>query len=98
MQLVDAVKARDVAQARAILAREPSQARSRTPEGMGVLQLALYYRVQQVIDEILAAGAEPNVWEAAIMGDVARLRAADRALLSSPGADGFTPLHLAAHF
>lgn len=99
--LVDAVKARDAAKARDLLARRPALRGARTPEGMGVLQLALYLRASQVVDALLAAGWEPDVFEAAAMGDAARVRALaqhDRARVAAQGADGATPLHLAAHF
>lgn len=99
-RLVAALKARDADAVRALLAKDPSLARTRTG-GMGVLHLALYLRLSEAVDALLAAGAEPDAWEAAILGDAARLRALvakDRTLLAAPGPDGACVLHLAAHF
>lgn len=98
LPIVEAVKARDAAQVRMLLARDPALALARTSDGMSVLQLALYYRTQPVIDALRAARGQLDVWEAAIVGDLERLRVADAGSLRRPGADGFTPLHLAAHF
>jgi ankyrin repeat protein len=53
------------------------------------------------VDEILAAGPELNVFEAAAVGQTERLEHvldADPGLVSSWTDDGFTPLHLAAFF
>jgi ankyrin repeat protein len=100
-RLVAAVKAKDPAAVRALLAGDPALVRTARPGGIGILQLALYLRASQVVDALLAAGAEPDAFEAAILGDVPRLRALvakDRGLLAAQGPDGACVLHLAAHF
>lgn len=101
MDLVSAVKAKDDVAVRALIAKDASLVRATTPEGLGILQLALYYRASRVVDALLEAGASPNVWEAATMGDTARVRALieqDKSLLQARAADGGPPLHYAAHF
>lgn len=101
MDIVAAIKAKDDAAVRALLAKDASVVRATTPEGLGILQLALYYRASRVVDALLEAGASPNVWEAATMGDTARVRALisqDETLLHARAADGGPPLHYAAHF
>jgi ankyrin repeat protein len=100
-RLVAAVKAKDAPAVRALLAGDAALVEATAPGGMGVLQLALYLRASQVVDALLAAGAQPDLFEAAILGDVARVRALvakDRARLGAQGPDGACPLHLAAHF
>jgi uncharacterized protein len=101
MDIVGAVKSKDEAAVREMLAKDPSLVRATTPEGLGVLQYALYLRASRVVEALLAAGAKPNVWEAAILGDAQRVRrliAADPSLLQKLAPDGAPPLHYAAHF
>src|SRR3954453_15861777 len=62
---------------------------------VSALLQAIYNRRTEERDALLAAGAEVGPLEAAALGDVEALRGAD---LSVRGADGFTPLHLAAFF
>ena len=100
-RLVAAVKAKDADAVRALLAAHPDLRRARIPGGMGFLHLAAYLRASQVVDALLAAGVEPDVFEAAALGDTARVRALvakDRGLLVAQGPDGACALHLAAHF
>jgi ankyrin repeat protein len=56
---------------------------------------ALFRRQRDVVERLLAEGAEVGPLEAAALGDLKRLEGAD---LSVRSADGFTPLHLAAFF
>ena len=106
--LVAAVRARDASAVARLLAERPGLVHARVPAsagaggpGMGLLQLALYLRAGEVADALLAAGAVPSFFEAAILGDVDRLRRLareDPALLRAQGPDGAPALHLAAHF
>jgi ankyrin repeat protein len=57
------------------------------------LLLALYRREPDEVNRLLAAGEPVGTLEAAALGDVERLAAAE---LTARTADGFTPLHLAA--
>lgn len=101
MDALEAVQKKDLASLRRLLREDPRRAEARTPQGLSILQLACYHRFSQGVEALLAAGAQPDVWAAATLGDTARVRehvTADRALLEKPGPDGFTPLHLAAHF
>lgn len=97
MELVDAVKAKDHARVKALLAADPRLANARTPDGMSVLRLALFLRASKDVDALLAAGARPDVYDAATMGDTARVRALAKDI-NVLGPDGALPLHLAAHF
>lgn len=95
------IRAKDVGAVRALLAGRADLVGARGPGGLPPLHFALYVRASQVVDALLAAGAEPSPFEAAILGDAARVRASverDRATLTAQGPDGATMLHLAAHF
>lgn len=97
----EALKQRDFAAAAAAVSADAAAARARDANGMSLLLLAIYYRARDVVDAVLAAGVEPDVFEAAALGDVDRLRAlvtGDRARLDAQNVDGAMPLHLAAHF
>src|SRR3954470_3110830 len=92
MDLASVITSDDFA---ARLAADPALTNARDEHGVSALLLAIYHRRPQARDALLAAGAEVGVLEAAALGDVALLEGAD---LSVRGADGFTPLHLAAFF
>lgn len=101
MDVVEAVQKRDLAALVRLLDEDPRRAEAATPQGISVLQLACYLRFSQGIEAMLAVGARPDVWAAATLGDVPRVRhliAAEPSLRDAPGADGFPALHLAAHF
>src|SRR3954453_2270217 len=92
MDLVSVITSDDLA---APLREAPSLANARDDHGVSALLLSLYHRRPQARDALLAAGAEVGGLEAAALGDVALVEGAD---LAVRGADGFTPLHLAAFF
>src|SRR5688572_7190642 len=101
MTLLDAIKSRDVAAARAALAAEPAAAQGTSPEGTSLLCLAVYYGQPEIAEAIAAAKTALDVFEAASLGRVDRLRELldeDPALLNSVAADGFPALGLAAYF
>jgi ankyrin repeat protein len=99
--LVDGVNAGDADRVRAILADDSSLISSRDDAGVSVLMLARYRFDREVTDALLAADPELDVFEAAALGYVDRLR--ERLLDDPLGAaafslDGFTALHFAAFF
>lgn len=62
---------------------------------------AVYRRDRAAVDTLLSGGATPTLYEAAALGDAARVRAlarAEPAALARRSPDGWPPLHLAAHF
>lgn len=72
-----------------------------TTQELSELMQAQYRLDGDTVGRLLAAGHEPNVHEAAAIGDVARLRAlldSDPALVNSWSPDGGQPLHFAAFF
>jgi ankyrin repeat protein len=100
-RVIEALKHKDLRALETLLKEDAKRADACTPEGLSALQLACYLRFSQGVDALLRAGASPDVFAAATLGDTARVRALvaqDRRLLEAHGADGGAPLHLAAHF
>jgi ankyrin repeat protein len=98
-RLVEAAKAGDLRNVRAMLAENFLLASQRLPNGESPLMAALYRGHADVVEALIDAGAELDVFAAAATGRVDALR---RALADSTtdvvGYDGWTPLHLAAFF
>jgi len=99
--LIEAVNTGDAERVSAILVDDPSLVATRDEAGVSVLMLARYRFDRAVTDALLAADPELDVFEAAALGYVDRLR---ERLLDDPTAvgafspDGFTALHFAAFF
>jgi ankyrin repeat protein len=96
-----ALRDKDVAAVTAALAERPELADARLEDGLSPLMFAIYLRSTPLIEVLRAKGAVVGVHEAAALGDAHTLRSAfrndDRAVTGhSP--DGWTALHLAAHF
>jgi uncharacterized protein len=99
--LIEAINAGDAERVRAILAEDPSLVAARDGEGVSALMLARYRFDRAVTDVLLAADPDLDVFEAATLGYVDRLRErleADRGAVSAFSTDGFTALHFAAFF
>lgn len=85
--------------------RDPALAEYRDPQGVSALLWAIYMGQSLVRDYLLARlaahGALLDIYEAAALGDIPRLKAilsADSEAVNLPAGDGWTPLHLAAAF
>lgn len=101
MTLIDAIKAKDTAAALAALGQDPSAARQPAADGTSPVCLAVYYGLREIAEAAAAAKGDLDVFEAACLGRVERLRellAADPSLATAWAADGFYPLGLAAYF
>jgi ankyrin repeat protein/8-oxo-dGTP pyrophosphatase MutT (NUDIX family) len=99
--LFEAIRIGDLARATALLDAEPGLLRVRDAGGETAVLLACYHRRPDLVGLLRGRGAALDVFEAAAVGDVARLAALvaecpDR--VSAHTGDGWTPLHLAAHF
>ncbi len=80
---------------------QPSVASSRDAQGISALMLAIYTQQPVIRDYLLAHLKELDIFEAAAVGDCARLRqliAQDAMSARAISPDGWTPLHLAAAF
>jgi uncharacterized protein len=96
-----AMESNDAEKLRSLLATDSTLASARDAGGVSAIMQALYRRQQEMLDVLLAASPELNIFEAAATGQrdhVADLLQRDPALAKSWSADGFTPLHLACFF
>ncbi|MBX6360824.1 MAG: ankyrin repeat domain-containing protein [Acidobacterium ailaaui] len=99
--LFDLIRQGKTAEIADLVNAQPQVAYSRDAQGISALMLAVYTQQPVVRDFLLAHCGELDVFEAAAVGDCARLQAliardAMQARAISP--DGWTPLHLAAAF
>ena len=98
---LDAVDAGDLDTVTVALAADPALASARGEDGVSALLHARYRGHRDVLDALLAADPEMDVFDAAALGHVDRLRHRldeDPQRATSLSADGFTALHLAAFF
>jgi ankyrin repeat protein len=99
--LFSAIRRRETSAVQALLDADPSLAGQRAPSGQTPAILAIYCRAPEVLALLRERGAALDVFEAAAAGDEARLcELLDRepAVINAIAQDGWTPLHLAAHF
>ena len=99
--VIDLIKAGDIDGLKSLLASDASQASARNEQGLSLLMFARYQFKLDAVEAILAAGASLDLFEAAALGKVDRLRSlldADAAAANSFAPDGMTPLGLACFF
>lgn len=99
--MMDAVAAGDTHRVAALVAEDPSLAMARGTDGVSALLLARYRFDRATMDALLAADPDLDVFEAAALGRLDRLRerlADDPEAPTAMSPDGFTALHLAAFF
>ncbi len=100
-ELIEAVRIGDVRTVQSLLGRSPALASSRDGDGTSAVLLACTAGHERVLDALLAAGPDLDVFSAAALGEVNQLEillSIDPSLAAAVGADGTTPLHLAARF
>jgi uncharacterized protein len=97
--LIDLVKAGELGKVRALLSANFLLASQRLPSGESPLMAALYRGHHDIVDAVIDAGAEIDVFAAAATGRMEDLRRRlSDATVNSYAYDGWTPLHLAAFF
>lgn len=99
--LIEAVDAGDADRVREILADDPSLVAAHDEAGVSALMLARYRFDRAVTEALLEADPELDIFEAAALGYVDRLRERlvdDPAAAAAFSPDGFTALHFAAFF
>src|SRR5688572_9252121 len=98
--LIEAIKAQDEQRVRALLEERPELAEGRDDAGVSALMLTHYYGIDDAA--VRAVRTSPlDVFEAATVGDVDRLRALleeDAELARTRSSDDTTALHFAAFF
>ncbi len=84
-----------------LVAADPGLAHARNQAGVSALMQARYENKLEMVALLRNAAGDLDVFEAAALGELARLRtllANDRGLVKAQSSDGFTPLHLACFF
>jgi ankyrin repeat protein len=100
-EIMAAIAAGDAEAVARILAERPTLASARGGDGVSAVLLARYRFDRPMIEVLLAADPELDVFEAAALGRLDRLRERLATRPDAPAAyspDGFTALHLAAFF
>jgi ankyrin repeat protein len=100
-EIFDVIRAGNAERLREILAHDRAQASVRNERGHSAVLIAQYHRKKDLVELLLAAEPELDLFDAASVGRVERVRALldeDPSRLESWSSDGFTPLHLAAFF
>lgn len=99
--LIAAAKAGDLDGVRALLDDDPSLANVADERGDTPLLVAIYSGANAIVTLLLERGAAQNLFESAALGDtpyILRMLKANPSLASAYSHDGWTALHLAAHF
>jgi uncharacterized protein len=96
-----AIDAGDADLVRSMVASDASLASARDERGVSALMRARYRSDPGLVDAVMSGSPALDVFEAASLGEVERLRRlldADPLLVAAFSADGFTGLHFAAFF
>jgi ankyrin repeat protein len=99
--MFEAVKSGDAASVIELLDAHPVLVNAKNETGVSAVLLATYFGHREILEILLARGAELNIFDAAATGDLDRLKALaaeDTELIGSYSPDGFTPIGLAAFF
>ncbi len=99
--MIAAVTAGDTERVQGLLAEDPSLAMARGDDGVSAVLLARYRFDRPTMDALLAADPDLDLFEAAALGRIDRVRSAildDPEAVSRLSPDGYTALHLAAFF
>ena len=96
-----AIHDNDCARVEQLLAADPALAKSHNTNGVSALMQARYEGRHEIVELLRSKAGDLDVFEAATLGDVLRLRAlltGSADLAKTYSADGFTALHLATFF
>jgi ankyrin repeat protein len=99
--LFTAIEAGDAGGVEAILDGDPAAANARDTSGVSALMRALYRFDPDLVESVRARADALDVFEAAALGEVDRLRVVldgDPSSATAYSGDGFTALHFAAFF
>lgn len=100
-EFLNAVKGGEFGRMRELLMMDADLAQARDASGTSVLLIAAYKRHVRIVDYLRPYRDDLTVWEAAAIGDSARLAAvldADPSLIDRAASDGYLPLGLASFF
>ena len=99
--LFDMIRRGQTAEFAAEVEAHPELAHAHDAQGVSALLWSIYTGQSLTRDFLRARISEPDIFEAAALGDIARLAAllaADPGSVHAVSGDGWTPLHLAAAF
>jgi ankyrin repeat protein len=99
-EFFDAIKAGELERVKAMVSATPSLVNARGDAGSAILT-AVYHQRQEIVNLLVARGAELTIFEACAAGElerVERLVAENTVGINAHSDDGWTPLHLAAFF
>ncbi len=97
----EAIDSGDADRVRSMVSADPELASSRDAQGVSALMRARYRFDATLVDAVMSGGPALDVFEAASVADVERLRQlldADPSLATAFSGDGFTALHFPAFF
>lgn len=100
-RLFKAIEEGDVEAVVELFEIDPDLVSGSNSEGASPLIWAAYYRRGKIVDLLMEHGARPDIFEASALDLNDRVRdllESDRTLVDRYSFDGWTPLHLAAHF
>ncbi|MFQ5918921.1 MAG: ankyrin repeat domain-containing protein [Thermoplasmata archaeon] len=100
-RLFKAIEEGDLDEVRELLEIDPRLASAHNSDGASALIWAAYYRQAAIVELLMDRPPQPDVFEASALNLNDRLKVllrSDRGLVDSYSFDGWTPLHLAAHF
>jgi ankyrin repeat protein len=85
---------------KALVSAEPQLIAARSPAGESAILTAVYRGHKEIVNLLVARGAEMTIFEAAAAGEIERVERliASDAPVNGWSADGWTPLHLASFF
>ncbi len=100
-EMVEAVKLNNLPKVMDLLSQDASLINASNKVGETAILMAAYYRANEIKELLLSKGAELNIFEAAVVGNIERVKeliheSPQRIHEYSP--DGFTLLSLASHF
>jgi uncharacterized protein len=101
VEVLEVVKAGDGERLRTLIAEDPTLAGARDEQGLSAVLHARYRDRDDLVEILLAAAPQLDIFEAAAVGAtdrVAELLDTDPSAVHAWSADGYTPLHLAAFF
>jgi uncharacterized protein len=99
--IIEAIRENDPDTVMEALELDPAAAGARDPSGLSAVLMARYYGRTEILDALLAAVPELDVFEAAAVGRterVGQLVGEDPGVAQAWSSDGFTALHLASFF
>ena len=100
-EMMVAVKAGDETAVKTLLAVNPTLVNTAGDDGLFAVVTAAYHQQQGVVQALVEAGANLDTWEAAVVGDLDKLKAELAEYpeeLNAFSRDGYTPLQLACFF